>query len=182
MLLLAASAATPASAALQSYVFREFGVAKEFPREPTRREAEYRTQLLGRAVPATIFETTEDNIVFRFTVADVRSVDLVARSAGLYAECIAIAESEGKVLARMPQRVEDGTAFRVYGQLTSVDVDAGGRKQTNCFLNKGWLYKVESIVLPGHGEPNAAAALRFSTSLRFRIDQASDGDAQDRAN
>ncbi len=174
-LLLAAFAAAPASAAFQYYVFREFGVAKEFPLEPTRREAEYRTPLLGRAVPATIFETTEDNMVYRFTVADMRAVDLVARSAGLYAECIAMAEAEGKVLARMPQRVEDGTAFRVYGQLTSVDLaEAGGRKQTNCFLNKGWLYKVESIVLPARGEPNAAAALRFSTSLRFRIDQAPD--------
>ncbi len=161
-----------AEAAAKEFVFRELGVAKEFPVDPTMPQEGYRTPLLGRAVPATVYEARADNIIFRFTIADLRALDLIPRGASLYAECLAMAEAEGNILARMPQRVEDGTEHRVYGQLTSVDLaDGQGRKQTNCFLSKGRLYKVESLVLPAHGEPNAAAAVRFSTSLRFRIDQ-----------
>jgi hypothetical protein len=89
----------------------------------------------------------------------------------MFSECIYRAESEGTVLAKMPQRVEDGVGYRVYGHLTSVELAGGrGRKQTNCFVTKGHLYKIETLVRPEHGLANTSQAIRFSTSLRFRID------------
>jgi hypothetical protein len=162
----------PASAAWRDYLYADLGVAKEFPVEPKREATSYRTPVIGaRSVPAVVFSGEEDHIIFRMTVADLRAPQFVERSGTILSECIELAEQEGTVLARMPQRVEDGTDYRVYGHMTSVDLFGNrGRKQTNCFYTKGRLIKVETVILPEHGEPNSAMAIRFTSSLRFRID------------
>jgi hypothetical protein len=75
----------------------------------------------------------------------------------------------------MPQRVEDGTEFRVYGQMTSVELaNNAGRKLTNCFYTKGRLYRIEALVRPEHGNFNSNLAIRFAASLRFRLDRVFD--------
>jgi hypothetical protein len=163
---------SPASAQWQQYIYADLGIAKEFPAPPERRTSTYETPVLGRTVPATVYALTQDNIVYSLTIAELGAPEFVARSASLYAECIEMAEGEGRVLARMPQRVEDGTPYRVYGQMTSVELaNNGGRKLTNCFFSKGRLYKIEVTVLPAHGEFNSSLAIRFAASLRFRLDQ-----------
>jgi hypothetical protein len=166
--------ASPASAAWQEYVYADLNVAKEFPAPPKVAHGTYRTPSVGaNAVPATIYSVEDDNILYRMTVADLEAPEFVARSASLMAECVALAEKEGRVRATMPQRVEDGTAYRVYGQMVSVDLNGNqGRKQTNCFYTKGRLYKIEAWVRPAHGELDSPAAIRFSSSVRFRLDTA----------
>jgi hypothetical protein len=169
----ALSAGSAAAQQWQEHMFRELGIAKDFPAPPRLATGTYETPVVGRAVPATIYSVTADNIIYSLTIADLQQPEFVAKSASIYAECLERAEAEGRVLARMPQRVEDGTEFRVYGQLTSVDLaNNGGRKLTNCFYTKGRLYKVEATVLPAHGEYNSSLAIRFAVSLRFRLDRA----------
>jgi hypothetical protein len=162
--------ASPAAAQWQQYTFSDLGIAKEFPAPPEKRTVTYDTPVVGRAVPATVYAVTQDDIVYSLTVAELGAPEFVAKSASIYAECIEMAEGEGRVLARMPQRVEDGTPYRVYGQMTSVALADGGRKLTNCFFSKGRLYKIEVTVLPAHGEFNSSLAIRFAASLRFRLD------------
>ena len=159
-------------AAWEEYMFAELGIAKEFPSEPDVESGIYRTAVAGTGmVPALIYSVEEDHVVYKMTVADMRAPEYIARSASILSECIYLAEQEGMVRAKMPQRVEDGINYRVYGHLTSVDLfEDQGRKQTNCFFTKGRLFKIEAIVLPEHGQPNSSLAIRFSSSLRFRID------------
>ena len=160
------------AAAWDDYLYSDLGIAKEFPAPPSVEDGTYRTEDAGSGtVPARIFSLEQDHVVFRMTVADMRAPEYMARSASILSECIYLAEQEGEVRAKMPQRVEDGTNYRVYGHLTSVDLfDNQGRKQTNCFFTKGRLFKIEATVLPEHGQPNSSLAIRFTSSLRFRID------------
>lgn len=163
---------TPASAAWEEYMYADLGIAKEFPLPPKMENVSYQTPIIGpQAVPAVIYAVEEDNIIYRMTVVDLRAPEFVAKSASIYAECIEMAEDEGIVIAKMPQRVEDGTEYRVYGQMTSVNLFGNkGRKQTNCFYTKGRLFKIETTVRTDHGEVNSAKAIRFTSALRFRID------------
>ena len=158
--------------AWDEYMYADLGIAKEFPGPPDVEEGTYRTEVAGSGtVPARIFSLEQDHVVYRMIVADMRAPEYMARSASILSECIYRAEQEGEVRAKMPQRVEDGTGYRVYGHLTSVDLfENGGRKQTNCFFTKGRLFKIEATVLPEHGQPNSSLAIRFTLSLRFRID------------
>jgi hypothetical protein len=167
----ALTCATPVCAQWKEYVYPELGLAKEFPAPPTETAGTYQTPGTGRAVTARVFSVDMDGILYRMIAADLSAAEFLPRSASLYAECIARAEQEGTVRAHMPQRVEDGVEWRVYGQLTSVDLSANaGRKQTNCFFSKGHLLIIEAWVRPEHGEINAASAVRFSTGVRFRLD------------
>ena len=160
-----------ASADWEEYMYQDLGIAKEFPDPPSVTVGTYQTEVAGSgSVPSRIFSVELDNILYSMTIADL-SPEYVARGANMFSECIYRAESEGTVLAKMPQRVEDGVGYRVYGHLTSVELAGGrGRKQTNCFVTKGHLYKIETLVRPEHGLANTSQAIRFSTSLRFRID------------
>ena len=170
--LIAAScaAATPAGAQWQEFVYEELGIAKQFPAPPQETRESYQTPRTGRGVPARVLSVERDNILYRMLVADMTAPDLVAKSALLYAECIQRAEQEGTVIASMPQRVEDGTPFRVYGQLTSVALAGnGGRKQTNCFYTKGRLFVIEALVRAAHGNMNAPEAIRFTSSFHFDV-------------
>jgi hypothetical protein len=157
----------------KEYVFREHEIAKEFPAPPVKTTGEYKTEVVGdKAAPATIYTVERDNLIFRMTVVDLMSPEHVAKGASLMGECVYIAEDEGRPLAHMPQRVEDGTAYRVYGHLVTVELPADkGRKQTNCFYSKGRLFKIESHVLPAHGQINTSMAIRFSASVRFRLER-----------
>ena len=161
-----------AAAAWEEYMYADLGIAKEFPSPPNVESGIYRTAVAGTgSVSALIYSVEEDYVVYKMTVADMRAPAYIARSASILSECIYLAEQEGMVRAKMPQRVEDGINYRVYGHLTSVDLfENQGRKQTNCFFTKGRLFKIEVIVLPEHGQPNSSLAIRFSSSLRFRID------------
>jgi hypothetical protein len=171
-------AAGPASAAAEwadwkEYVFVEHQIAKEFPAPPVKTTGTYKTEVIGdKPAPTTIYTVERDNLIFRMTVVDLMAPELVAKGASIYGECVFLAQDEGEPLAHMPQRVEDGTAYRVYGHLQTVELfNKAGRKQTNCFYSKGRLFKIESHVLPAHGQMNTSMAIRFSTSIRFRLDQ-----------
>ena len=172
--------AGPAAAQWKEYMYRDLGIAKEFPAEPRREAGEYKTGVVGReAVPSVILTTERDNVVFRMTVVDLQKPEFVARSASIASECIFMAEEEGTPLANMTNRVEGGINA-VYGRLISVDLaENKGRKQTTCLFTKGRLYKIEAHVLPEHGEPNSSMAIRFTNSLRFNIDRAyGEGEAE----
>ncbi len=161
-----------ASVAWAEYMYTDLGIAKDFPAEPNVESGTYETAVAGAgSVPTVIYSVEQDDVVYKMTAADMRAPEYIMRGANILSECIYRAEQEGMVLAKMPQRVEDGVGYRVYGHLTSVDLfDNQGRKQTNCFVTKGRLFKIEVIVRPAHGQPNSSLAIRFSSSLRFRID------------
>jgi hypothetical protein len=161
-----------AEAAWAEYMYEDLGIAKEFPAEPNVENGIYETSVAGSGtVPSVIFSVEQDDVLYMMTVADMRAPEYIMRGANLLSECVYRAEQEGDIRAKMPQRVEDGVGYRVYGHMTSVDLfDNQGRKQTNCFVTKGRLFKIEVIVRPAHGQPNSSLAIRFSSSLRFRID------------
>ena len=162
-----------ASAEWKEYVYRDLGIAKEFPAEPKRETGEYKTEVIGKeGVPAVILTAEDDNVVFRMTVADLQKPEFIARSASIASECIFLAEEDGNTLANMTNRVEGGINA-VYGRLTSVELfENKGRKQTTCLFTKGKMYVISAHVLPAHGEPNSSQAIRFTNSMRFNIDQA----------
>src|SRR5689334_6020121 len=82
----------PASAEWKNYRYPELGVAKEFPAEPKVVDGEYKTQLAGTA-PAKIFTVELDNVIYRMTVADLRSK--ADQGATIMGECTFLAEDAG---------------------------------------------------------------------------------------
>jgi hypothetical protein len=172
-MVLAICTAQPAAAQWKEYMYRDLGIAKEFPVEPKREVGEYKSGVVGRdAVPSVILTAEQDNVVFRMEVVNLDKPELIARSASITNECIFNAEEEGVTLANMTNRVEGGVNA-VYGRLTSVELfENKGRKQTTCLFTKGKMYIISAHVLPAHGEPNSSQAIRFTNSLRFSIDRA----------
>jgi hypothetical protein len=156
--LTAVLAAGPAEAAWMEHMFRDLGIAKEFPNEPRREMGTYSAPVAG-TVPATVL-----------SVSDLPNKQEVG--AAIMGECTHFAEQEGQPLANMTTRVEPG-ARAVYGRLVSVNLrNNQGRRQTACYYTKGKLYKIEATVRPEHGQPNSSQAIRFTNSMRFNIDQA----------
>ena len=173
-MVIAVCSAQPAAAQWKEYMYKDLGIAKEFPVEPKQTTGEYKSGVIGRdvAAPSVILTAEEDNVVYRMEVVDLNKPDLIARSASITNECIFNAEEEGVTLANMTNRVEGGINA-VYGRLTSVELfENKGRKQTTCLFTKGKMYIISAHVLPAHGEANSSKAIRFTNSLRFAIDRA----------
>jgi hypothetical protein len=167
-LFVAAAVSAPADAAWKDHAFPELGLGKEFPGDPKREEAEYKTPVAGTA-KATVLSMTDNNIVYRVTVVDLKhKVDV---GASIMGECVFLAEDEGTPIANMATRVEPG-AKAVYGRLVTVELEGNkGRKQTGCYFTQGRLYRIEATVLPEHGQPNSPQVIRFTNSLRFDLEE-----------
>jgi hypothetical protein len=154
--------AAPASAEWKNYRYPELGVAKEFPAEPKVTEGEYKTQAAGTA-PAKIFTVEQENMIFRMTVADLRSK--ADQGAIIMGECTFLAEDAGIPVQNMTARIN-----RVYGRIQSTDLPDGSRGMTECLFTAGRLYKIEAIVLKNNDDfPNSPQAIRFVNSLDFNM-------------
>jgi hypothetical protein len=171
-MVIAVMTAQPAAAQWKEYLYPDLGIGKEWPAEPKREAGMYKSDVVGReAVPSVVLSVEKDNVAFRMEVVTLDTPELVARSASITNECIFNAEEQGVTLANMTNRVEGGVNA-VYGRLTSVELfENKGRKQTTCLFTKGKMYIISAHVLPAHGEPNSSQAIRFTNSLRFRIDR-----------
>jgi hypothetical protein len=168
ILSVALSAATPAAAEWREYVFPELGIAKQFPAPPMRSFANYPTGAIGDVANADIYTADYEYIRYRMTVVDLGTTALLARSASILGECVFLAEQEGRPLANLSWRVEDGTAAGMIGRAVSADLERDfARKETGCIFARGRLVKLEATVSPERAEPDAPEAVQFIETLRF---------------
>ena len=160
---------TPAAAAWQEYVFADLGIAKQFLAPPTRAVGTYQSGAIGDTpVRADLVTLEYDDIRYRVTVVDLSTFAMLAKSASILAECIFIAEEEGRPLANLPWRIADGTALGLLGRAVSADLErAFARKESGCIFARGKLVKVEATVLPERAEPDAPEAVQFIDGIRF---------------
>ena len=169
--------AAPASAAAawMEYVYPDLGIAKEFPAAPRRSQIVYaapegssdEARVAGEGRPATLLETTVDNIVYRMTV--VNFSDRLADSANIFSECLYLAEQAGEEIDNVHMGVGGGDT-EVYGRQATVDLSNNrGRMLTSCYFFTGKLYRIEAHVLPAHGDMTDPRADRFTSTVRFEL-------------
>jgi hypothetical protein len=149
-------AGTGPACAWDEYVYRDLGIAKEFPAEPRRTMVTYKAPMHSRDTPrvagenrsAVQLETQVGGIVYRMQVADFR--DKLENSANIFSECLYLAEQAGEEIDNVHMGV-GGDDSEVYGRLATVDLyQNSGRLQTACFFNNGRLYRIEAHILPTH--------------------------------
>jgi hypothetical protein len=164
----------------------------EFPSEPAAATGTYRTGLVTSA-SAHIFSVKEDHALYVATVVDLpeRKED----GAILLGEAEATLSQLGDITSISSSRVEPGRAA-VYGRfitincrsgriidqlgqtassvrtwfknMTGAECPDGSRLMANMFFNRGRLYLIQGINLPGTDDATSSpAALRFANSISF---------------
>jgi hypothetical protein len=158
-----------AAAEWQEFVFEDLGIAKQFPSAPRRGRTGYASTVAGRLAPADadLFTAEAEQVVYRMTVVDFSAPEKVAKAAIALAECVFQSEEKGTPLANLPLHVDDGTALGVLGRIVTTELEDKSRKETACLFAGGRLHKLEATAPGAAGEPAAAQAAHFMTTLRF---------------
>jgi hypothetical protein len=180
------------AATWKEYPQPQLGFVVEFPAEPTASTASYRTTLVPSAA-VHLFSLKEDRAIYVAGVVDL--LDRKEDGAILLGEAESIVSGLGDVTSISVSRVEPGRAA-VYGRFITItcrsgrapdqlgqtaatvrawfksvsgaDCPDGGRLMVNMFFNRGRLYLIQGINLPGEdGAAASPAALRFSNSVSF---------------
>jgi hypothetical protein len=148
-----------APAAAQSwmeYAYPGYGFALSFPAEPKAETATYQAPN-GHAVEAHVYSLTQDNSIFRMTVADLS--DPALTETAVIGHAIKTLGQGGDVKLDIPARVS-----RIYGRQLSIFGADGSHTLAAVFYHKGQLYQIEARVLPPTED---FAAIRFQQSLVF---------------
>ena len=154
----------------KEYVFHDLGIAIQFPAEPARENSEYRTVVIGYdPAQAVNFSADVGEARFKLTVVDLRAPELSSMGANIMGECYFDIEREGKPIANIAHRVQDGTAYGVHGRIVTVDIDEEGRKELGCFFAAGRLYRSETIIPISADAAETQVVARFVRSMRFDI-------------
>lgn len=148
-----------APAAAQSwmeYAYPAYGFAVSFPAEPKAETTTYQAPD-GRAVEAHVYSVTQDNSVFRMTVADLS--DPALTESAVIDHAVKTLAQGGEIKVDIPARVS-----RIYGRQLSIFGADGSHTLAAVFYHKGQLYQIEARVLPPTED---FAAIRFQQSLVF---------------
>jgi hypothetical protein len=158
----------PAQAAWKEYTFADLGIRKDFPAEPTRTKAMYKTRIVDNA-PADIATAEREGVIYRLTVVDLRK--RAQDGATIVGECNFNSLTQGaKALGDFSTEIGLGPDG-VYGRWTSVDMPNKDRIMTACYFTKGRLYKIESVITTKHEfHPDSPEAFRFVNALDFNMD------------
>src|SRR4029079_8379051 len=111
-----AAATLPAEAAWKQYFSREAGFSFNAPKGVKTSKTAYRSAAAGPR-NATVFETNEDNVVYRVTVVDFNgrtSEDAIKEASGMFT-------AGGKVLSNEEARVDSS-----YGRKMTVELANNG--------------------------------------------------------
>jgi hypothetical protein len=153
----------------------EAGVTIAFPAPPMTYKASYfhweyapadRTaDIAGRQRQAAVHVLVRNNVVFRASVANFS--DKPTEAATLWGECIYLNEEMGIEQSNVSVPIGEG-ANTVYGRVQVVELrNDQGHMHVGCYFHKARLYKLEALVLPSRGDPNAPEAAAFVRSIRF---------------
>ena len=114
---------------------------------------------------AAVHVLVRNNVIFRASVVNLS--DKPTEAATLWGECIYLVEETGIELSNVSMPIGQG-ANTVYGRVQKTELrNDQGHLHAACYFNKGKLYKLEAIVLPSRGDPDAPEAAAFVRSIRF---------------
>ena len=159
-----AAATLPANAAWKQYFNKDAVFSFNAPEGVKATQTTYRSASAGQR-PATAFEVTEDDVIFRVTV-----VDFAGRGndpAAVIKEASGALTSRGKSLSDAEARVESS-----YGRKMTVELpNNGGRTMSGVYFNKDHLIEMQVTVLPANGDYGSPDLGRFVDSLAFGEDR-----------
>ncbi len=165
-------ASMPFAAAAQSwqqYNYTDAGFSAQFPNPPNVSDEKYKTAS-GIEVPAKIFASRNENIVYSVTVADFTNTALDNDKA--IDDAVKIFSAGGEIKADVNERVN-----RQHGrELTVIGKDASHSSIAIFFFDHK-LYALEGRALPPNAEAGSANTLRFQQSLQFAMNGGSFGGA-----
>jgi len=159
-----AAATLPAEAAWKQYFNKDAVFSWNAPEGVKTTKTTYRSATAGQR-PATAFEVTEDDVIYRVTVVDFsgRGND----GAAIIKEASAALTSSGKSLSDADARVESS-----YGRKMTVELpNNGGRTMSGIYFNKDHLIELQVTVLPANGDYGSPDLGRFVDSLAFGEDR-----------
>ncbi len=144
-----------------TYPADAFGVS--FPADPAIETTTY-VAADGRTVAARVYSLTQDNSLFRMTIADLSDSSLEEKA--VIDHAVKALSQNGEIKVDIPHRVS-----QVYGRQLSVVGADGSRSLIALFYHKRRLYQLEGKALAAE-EGGTGNAIQFQQSLIF-IDGAS---------
>jgi hypothetical protein len=192
MIAAALIASIAVAATWKEYPQPQLGFVVEYPADPETSTGTYRTGLVASA-PVHNFSLKEDHALFVATVVDL--LDRKEEGAILLGEAESTLSQLGDITSISSSRVEPGRAA-VYGRfitivcrsgrvidqlgqtaatirtwfknMTGAECPDGSNLMANMFFNRGRLYLIQGINLPGTEDSSSSpAALRFANSISF---------------
>jgi hypothetical protein len=135
--------------------------AVSFPANPKVETTIYQTAD-GTTVKARIYSVTQDDSVFKMTVADLS--DIKSEEGDVIFHAIKALSQRGSIKLEISHRIS-----RVYGRQLSIAGSDGSHSSVAVFYYKRRLYQIEGIALPTRRDATADA-IRFQQSLSFTND------------
>ena len=163
---LAALACAPAHAAWKEYTYKDLGIAKDFPQEPTMEKGVYKSPLANEA-PEVTYSTTVDGITYKMEVVDF--LDRGAEGANILGEASSILVGKAASFTVDDFPLYDKGKNSVYGVIIQVNKENGDHISSVQFFNKGRLYLIQAITpndAPGKG---SAGVSRFLDTEVFHL-------------
>ena len=158
------AATAPAQAAWKQYFNKDAVFSWNAPEGVKAAKTTYRSSTAGQR-PATTFEVTDDDVIYRVTV-----VDFGGRSnndAAIIKDASSALTANGKVLSDAEARVESS-----YGRKMTVELpNNGGRTMSGVYFNKDHLIEMQVTVLPANGDYGSPELGRFVDSIAFGDDR-----------
>jgi hypothetical protein len=162
-----ATAAFPAHAAWNEYVYSDLGIAKDFPAPPTLEKTTYKAPLAKEA-PETVLSVIQSGVIYKVTVVDFQM--RAAEGANLLGEAEStLTQGKGIKATLIDIPLYDKGANSVYGSTFSIDKMDGEHSLASFFFNKGRLYIVQIVVPAGNPNKQSPDLARFMPSLRFYL-------------
>ena len=142
----------------KEYAYITEGFAVAFPAEPKVEAVAMYPILPGKMVPANIYTLTQDNHLFKMTVADGR--DAMLQEAAVIDNAVKQLTQGAEVKVDYPHRI-----YRIYGRQFSVARPNGSLTTAAVFFANERLYLIESTKLSAGG--NDTDLIHFQQSLTF---------------
>src|SRR5262249_15051390 len=152
-------AAFPATAQTwQEYSYPQYSFAVSFPAQPEVQSTTYQTAE-GTSVEAHVYSVSQDNSLFKMTVADLSS--LKTEEGTVIDHAIKDLSQRGEIKLDIPHRIS-----AVYGRQLSITGADGSHSSIALFYYKQRLYQIEGVALQ-KGADSSGEAIRFQQSLIF---------------
>jgi len=142
----------------KEYAYITEGFAVAFPGEPQVEAVAMYPIAPGKTVPANVYTLTQDNHLFKMTVADGR--DAMLQEAAVIDTAVKQLTQGAEVKVDYPHRI-----YRIYGRQFSVARPNGSLTTAAVFFANERLYLIESTKLSAGG--NDTDLIRFQQSLTF---------------
>jgi hypothetical protein len=139
----------------QEYAYPAYSFGVAFPAAPKVETTTYPAPD-GRAAQAHVFSVTQDDAVFKMTVAELPGM----QESAVIDRAVKTLAQGGEIKLDIPARVA-----RVYGRQLSIAGADGTRSSVAIFYHQGRLYQIEGKAISGSDAPSYA--IRFQQSLIF---------------